>query len=595
MANRRMGGMGGQNRGGNRNFPQHQPFQGNVNPWQGNQSNNLNEGLFNQLSNPQQLALALTSLLQPQQQSNNPPPLLSLNASPAFSNQDRDLNRFGNRGRDFRRHEPYNKPGNRLGGGWRDGGRTNNQQNRNQNNRGPGGNRKRSPFNKNKPQDFKKKEEVAKKKELTDNQEENAEEERKRDWKEEKNNDSEINVELTEEEQEKRSKEKEGTYHGVPIHLLHCHVCGKDMWDGESFEKHVRGRAHRQMLESLEESFHITVNILRENMRLAEEKKLIELNRAQRLNKKPAHKFDVESHCNMCDFKVLGKIMAHRKTDGHQRLKRFLHPNCVFCDKEFPSRMEWVEHRLTPEHLRALAKHLENKTKNDGAEIVTEEELDIDLDPIMEETVEHEDDYPILDLDDDMKAFGSRVPAYRRDRALASKSLQAFTGFMCNICNVSFVDEELAQKHLKSLKHYQKFVETIRNKYQKMCKEREEKDKKEEATEAQNDNAENEEAETTQELDDSEMYDPEDAGNEEETEQSEQTVESNGEIKKESDEQVDDEAMDVKIEETSPAKMVKQEPAKKDIKQEPQSMAMRGKRVTNVKNGAGPKSKKTRK
>lgn len=68
------------------------------------------------------------------------------------------------------------------------------------------------------------------------------------------------------------------------------------------------------MLESLEESLSITVSILRENMRLAEEKKLIELNRMQRLNKKLSRKFsDVESHCNMCDFKFLGKIMAHRK------------------------------------------------------------------------------------------------------------------------------------------------------------------------------------------------------------------------------------------------------------------------------------------
>lgn len=107
MANRRIMGIG--NRSGNRSFSQ-QPFQGNVNPWQGNMSNDMNQGLMNQLSNPQQLALALSSLLQPQQQPmNNPPSLLSLNAAPAF-NQDRDIGRFGNRGRsDFRRPEPYNK------------------------------------------------------------------------------------------------------------------------------------------------------------------------------------------------------------------------------------------------------------------------------------------------------------------------------------------------------------------------------------------------------------------------------------------------------------------------------------------------------
>lgn len=69
------------------------------------------------------------------------------------------------------------------------------------------------------------------------------------------------------------------------------------------------------MLQSLEESFHITVNILRENMRLSEEKKVIELNRVHRMNKnKFSRKFqEPESHCNMCDLKFLGKIITHRK------------------------------------------------------------------------------------------------------------------------------------------------------------------------------------------------------------------------------------------------------------------------------------------
>lgn len=103
MANRRMGGM---NARGNRSFSQ--PFQGGgVNPWQGGGPNS-GQGMLSQLtSNPQQLALALTSLLQPQQQMNNPPSLLSLNTSPAFAG-DRDYGRFG-RGRDMRRHEPYTK------------------------------------------------------------------------------------------------------------------------------------------------------------------------------------------------------------------------------------------------------------------------------------------------------------------------------------------------------------------------------------------------------------------------------------------------------------------------------------------------------
>lgn len=67
------------------------------------------------------------------------------------------------------------------------------------------------------------------------------------------------------------------------------------------------------MLDSLEESIHITVNILRENMRLAEEKKVIEWHRMQRVSKKFNKFNDMESHCNMCDLKFMGKIVVHRK------------------------------------------------------------------------------------------------------------------------------------------------------------------------------------------------------------------------------------------------------------------------------------------
>lgn len=99
-------------RGGNRGSFSQQPFQsggGGLNPWQGGGSNMNQGGILSQLTSNPQLALALTSLLQPQQQ---PPSLLSLNTSPAFSGN-RDYGRFNsgfNRGRDInRRHEPYNK------------------------------------------------------------------------------------------------------------------------------------------------------------------------------------------------------------------------------------------------------------------------------------------------------------------------------------------------------------------------------------------------------------------------------------------------------------------------------------------------------
>ncbi|KAJ8974159.1 hypothetical protein NQ317_005807, partial [Molorchus minor] len=505
MANRRMGGAGGGHRG-NRPFSQHQPFQGSgVSPWQGNMpsNNSMNQGLLSQLtSNPQQLALALTSLLQPQQQQmNNPPSLLSLNTSPAFSNQDRDFNRFG-RGRDFRRPEPYSKNRNGL---WRSV-----DANRGNNRRRDG---KRSPGKERGKQRGKGKSESV----IDLSIDEEAAEDTKRDWKDEKNNADE-KKENGEDIAEKKDK-KEGPYYGVPVKFLNCFVCNKEMWDGESMQKHIRGRAHKQMLNSLEESIHITVNILRENMRLAEEKKVIEWNRMQRLQK--YHKFlDSESHCNMCDLKFMGKIVIHRKSEGHQRLKRFLHPNCDICDKEFPARMEWVEHRLTPEHLRKLNETLKDKVGGpDGQDIIKgvfkEEELD--LEPLLEEPLQMEVDNPVLELSDDVSGLQNLIPAYKPDRAVSTQSLKPFTGFMCELCNRSFEDEQFAQDHLKTKYHYYQFIEAAKRKYQMQhTKKDEKKENTEENTkeEAQDDTLNESQIEDAEEND---MYDPEEACKEEDT------------------------------------------------------------------------------
>ncbi|RZC43183.1 zinc finger protein on ecdysone puffs, partial [Asbolus verrucosus] len=602
MANRRLGGMGGPQRG-NRSFSQHQPFQGNnVSPWQGNMpsNNSLNQsGLLGQLAaNPQQLALALTNLLQPQQQQmNNPPSLLSLNTSPAFSHQDsRDsFSRFGNRGRsDFRRNEPYNKNRN---GGWRQLDSNKNAPNRNRMPFGGRDNRKRSPA---KPKFIKDEKRKPEKKEdkpvdgkidtidlsLEDNRDDDGAEETKRGWKEEKKTGDDKKEEEQQDDPEDKKKEEnrdlDGKYFGVPQKFLHCFVCNKDMWDGESFQKHIRGRAHKQMLQSLEESFHITVNILRENMRLSEEKKVIELNRMHRLSKnKFSRKFqEPESHCNMCDLKFLGKIITHRKTDGHQRLKRFLHPNCDICGKEFPSRMDWVDHRLTPEHLRQLNETLEAKVGEEGE--IIEEELEIDLEPLLEESMEMEEENPILELTDDLNNIQNRMPAYKKSRAVATQSLKPFTGFMCDICHRSFENEENAQGHLRTEGHYYAFVEAAKLRFKKQSEEAAAKDnenKKRKREEESEGAAKEEVADENSQNGNEDMYDPEEACNEEDDN-----------VKGEQEEEI------VKDE---PAPVVEKE-AKKEEEVQQSPVANSSPRMTRrtggaVKNGAGPKSKKARK
>ncbi|XP_044270416.1 zinc finger protein on ecdysone puffs [Tribolium madens] len=606
MANRRLGGMGGPQRG-NRSFSQHQPFQGsNVNPWQGNMpsNNSLNpSGLLGQLAaNPQQLALALTNLLQPQQQQmNNPPSLLSLNTSPAFSpHQDsRDsFNRFGNRGRsDFRRNEPYNKNRN---GGWRQlDSNKNSGTNRNRSSFTGRDNHKRSPTKpkyvkdeKRKPEARKEEKEKTKDDKLAtidlsseDIRDDDGAEETKRGWKEEKKTDDqkEEEDESEEQKQEEEPRDLDGNYYGVPQKFLHCFVCNKDMWDGESFQKHIRGRAHRQMLNSLEESFLVTVNILRENMRLSEEKKVIELNRMHRLLKdKFIRKYqEPESHCNMCDLKFLGKIIAHRKTEGHQRLKRFLHPNCDICGKEFPSRMDWVDHRLTPDHLRTLNEVLESKVGGEDGDVI-EEELEIDLEPLLEESIQMEEENPILELSDELNNLQNRIPAYKKNRPIATQSLKPFSGFMCEICHKSFENEKYAQAHLRTEAHYYAFVGTVKAKYKKQSEEtaKDAENKKRrrdlDGQEACHEEAPEEEPENFKQ----EMYDPEEACNDEDVS-----------MKTES-EQVQEPV----VKEEPPVVAAVEEEQKEEVSQ----ITANSPRLTRrsggaVKNGAGPKSKKIRK
>lgn len=467
--------------------------------------------------------------------------------------------------------------------------------NKNRNNN-KGKDKRRSPSRdqKNKKGDFKKNEKTVKDKEekkkgdvidlSVDEGNEEGNEETKRDWKDEKNNSEEKKTESGDEDEKKKEpRNKEGPYSGVPVKFLNCFVCNKEMWDGESMQKHIRGRAHKQMLNSLEESIHITVNILRENMRLAEEKKVIEWNRMQRLQK--YHKYnDVESHCNMCDLKFMGKIIVHRKTEGHQRLKRYLHPNCEICDKEFPARMEWVEHRLTPEHLRKLHETLKDKTGGEDGDLIIKEE-ELDLEPLLDEPLQMEVDNPVLELSDDMAGLQNLIPAYKPERAVSTQSLKPFEGFRCELCDRSFEDEELAQSHLKTKRHYYQFIEAARLKYKQHTK-KEEKKEENDTTEQKESEEGNNESQNDGEGD-ADMYDPEEACKEEDT-----SMEVNND---EGDPSVI--SLDLKNsikEECDGNDETKEEKDEEEVKEEPKtaSTPIRQTRTGGVKNGAGPKSKK---
>nr|CAD7612479.1 unnamed protein product [Timema genevievae] len=196
--------------------------------------------------------------------------------------------------------------------------------------------------------------------------EEGDDEDKKRDWKEEKKSEDEGD--------KSKGKNDSGRYTGVPEVLFFCHVCKKHMWDGQSFDNHLKGRTHQLMMDKLEESYKIKVELMRHEQAVAEQQREIELDRMKRQGKR--FHMGAQEYCTMCDLNFYGSLVTHRKHERHQQLKAFLHPRCLPCGKEFPTRIEWDHHRLTPLHLKQLKAFLHPRCLPCGKEFPTRIEWD---------------------------------------------------------------------------------------------------------------------------------------------------------------------------------------------------------------------------
>ncbi|KMZ00284.1 zinc finger protein on ecdysone puffs isoform X2 [Drosophila simulans] len=160
--------------------------------------------------------------------------------------------------------------------------------------------------------------------------------------------------------------------------MFYCHLCKKHMWDANSFENHIKGRTHLMMREGIEESYRLKANMIRQEAKIAEQLKSIEFDRLKRMGKSKQRQLD---YCTMCDLNFHGHISTHRKSEGHLQLKKFLHPKCIECNKEFATRIDYDTHLLSAEHLKKAA---ENNTKvgerkRQTLPISTEEEETRDL------------------------------------------------------------------------------------------------------------------------------------------------------------------------------------------------------------------------
>lgn len=64
---------------------------------------------------------------------------------------------------------------------------------------------------------------------------------KKDDRKNDKKEGAENETEKSKDGEEEKSGDKDGPYSGVPMKLMSCFVCCKEMWDGESMKKHLKG------------------------------------------------------------------------------------------------------------------------------------------------------------------------------------------------------------------------------------------------------------------------------------------------------------------------------------------------------------------
>ncbi|KAL7307053.1 hypothetical protein TKK_0000794 [Trichogramma kaykai] len=497
---------------------------GNVNPWEGGMmpggrgilptpNNNIS------LASPQaQLAIAsnlISNLLRNQQDTQTQvPSLLSLgnnfNAPNSNYNNQQNYNqgrfdRIGRQNMKNQRPQPYNKMGNRA----RDGvvGRRpqqnrnqsgNQRQNGNQNQRNDRSSKANSPSKQNlnikkEPQEktSDKTNEKAEASVALSEENDDSEESKKREWKDEKkevfhdnkkdepmkNEDETANKE-DEKSGNKRSaaRHAESRYADVPMSSMFCHVCKKHMWDGASFENHLRGRAHQLMMDKLDESYKLKVELMRHELRVAEEQRELSLNNSKRRGKKLNVDLNVREYCTMCDLNFFGTLSSHRKGEKHQQLKTFLHPRCLSCSKEFPSRIEYDEHCLTPAHMKNACEQEEKKKLNKKDKLgkgesevrsAEDEEKDVGSDSKSDKIDDLADSSDfVLDIPEGEIGTKLKIPTYRhvksRQMSIGRSLVKEVVGFNCDKCRRFMLTEEDMIAHLRSATHYRSFIQEIK-------------------------------------------------------------------------------------------------------------------------------------
>ena len=277
------------------------------------------------------------------------------------------------------------------------------------------------------------------------------------------------------------------------------------------------------MKEGVEESYRLRANMLRQEAKIAEQLKSIEIDRLKRLGKAIRAANQIREYCAMCDLQFYGHLSTHRKSEGHLDLKKFLHPKCDDCTTEFHNRTEFDDHLLSPVHMKTsktppsykseesrknrlqilteadevqgLREEKPKKEKKEPAkegetpaegEIKTEEagegeamETDANTSQteaeIKQEAEDAEEDAqndqpeiePILDFnegDEIGPEIENKIPKYNCKRQVGSSLITKLVCFECRLCNKYFDTDVTAEIHSRTYNHHRLFVKFLNEK-----------------------------------------------------------------------------------------------------------------------------------
>lgn len=276
------------------------------------------------------------------------------------------------------------------------------------------------------------------------------------------------------------------------------------------------------MKEGVEESYRLRANMLRQEAKIAEQLKSIEIDRLKRLGKAIRAANQIREYCAMCDLQFYGHLSTHRKSEGHLDLKKFLHPKCDDCSTEFHNRTEFDDHLLSPGHMKTsktppsykseesrknrlqilteadellglreekpkkekkepakegeeAAATEEAKTEGaetmetDGAAAQTEAEIKQEAEDAEEAEAQNDQPEiePILDFnegDDIGPEIENKVPKYNCKRQVGSSLIAKLVCFECRLCNKYFDNDVTAEIHSRTYNHHRLFIKFLNEK-----------------------------------------------------------------------------------------------------------------------------------